>query len=253
MLHIFTFASTLAHSTLQSPLKQSSMASGLLPSYSSFSSPIATCLQLSKLLYIRHQRPKCRADHSTTKLRTEVLPRHTHSSSFQNLYITPGACRASSMHRHYTLGVFASPPVVRNAHLLCGTQAATIHDHAAVHSPPNCTSALALPSYSTHQRRPPLIPYAVLTQMPIVLDRQQPASRLISAIVAKMRSPTKRYGHRKSTLQSTTAPFTKRRLTTSATSPKRLSHRHKKRKTVQRSSQMPNHHQHPPRTAITAP
>ena len=162
----------------------------------------ATCLQLSKLLYIRYQRPKCRADHSTTKLRTEVLPRHTHSSSFQNLYITPGACRASSMHRHYTLGFFASPPVVRNAHLLCGTRAATIHDHAAVHSPPNCTSALALPSYSTHQRRPPLIPYAVLTQMPIVLDRQQPAFRLISAIVAKMRSPTKSYGHRKSTLQT---------------------------------------------------
>ena len=162
----------------------------------------ATCLQLSKLLYIRHQRPKCRADHSTTKLRTEVLPRHTHSSPFQNLYITPGACRASSMHRHYTLGVFASPPLVRNAHLLCGTQAGTIHDHAAVHPPPNCKSALAGPSYSTHQHRPSLIPYAVMTQMPIVLDCKQPASRLIPEIVAKMRSPTKRYGHRKSTLQA---------------------------------------------------
>ena len=210
----------------------------------------ATCLWRPKWLRSRQQWTNTTQNTRLPSPKQRYCKRAFGSSSFLNQRVTADACPAVPVHRNYTLGVSAIHLFLRRAHLLCVMQIATKHDHATLHARRNCLSTLLELSYSHHLPHRFIIDYALLTPMPLVLECRQPASRLISATAVVMRSPAKHYGHRKRTRLKPLGATRQRRRTSSHTC---LSHRRKTHKTVQRCSQMLNHH-HPPRpTAITAP
>ena len=210
----------------------------------------ATCLWRPKWLRSRQQWTNTTQNTRLPSPKQSYCKRAFGSSSILNQRVTADACPAVLIHRNYTLGVSAIHLFLRRAHLLCVMQIATKHDHATLHARRNCLSTLLELSYSHHLPHRFIMDYALLTPMPLVLECRQPASRLISATAVVMRSPAKHYGHRKRTRLKPLATSRQRRRTSSHTC---LSHRRKTHKTVQRCSQMLNHH-HPPRpTAITAP